>query len=86
MAHKSHRKAGDPAGLAVMVRDGEPVAKALRRFGRMIESEGLLAELRHRRSHETRREKRLRKSRVTAKRRDRDAKRREKRSTINRAN
>lgn len=52
----------------VTVKKGEPVDKALKRLKSILDSEGIMEEIRRLRSHETPTERRRRKARATAKR------------------
>lgn len=48
----------EPKGMAVALRDGETVDSLMRRFKKMVESAGIMKELRKREYHLTRSQKR----------------------------
>ena len=61
--------------ILVKVRNGEPFEKAMRRFKRKVENEGIMKDIKKRQFHLTKSEKRKAKRKLAAKRRKRANKR-----------
>lgn len=59
---------GSLLGIAVEPRDGESADHLVRRFRRIVDRSGIVGDLRQRRHHLTRRERRWRKHRMVARR------------------
>lgn len=55
--------------IIVKVKKGEPVEKAMRRFKRKVETEGIMRELKKRKHHMTRSQKKREKRKLAEKRR-----------------
>ena len=55
--------------ILVKVKKGEPFEKAMRRFKRKVETEGIMRELKRRRHHMTRSERKKEKRKLAEKRR-----------------
>jgi small subunit ribosomal protein S21 len=55
--------------IIVKVKKGEPVEKAMRRFKRKVETEGIMRELKKRKFHMTRSQKKREKRKLAEKRR-----------------
>ena len=55
--------------IIVKLKNGEPFEKAMRRFKRKVESEGIMRELKRRKHHLTKSEKRKEKRKLAEKRR-----------------
>lgn len=72
---KPKREEVEVVGTAVALRDGESADSLIRRFRRVVESSGVLKELRQREAYLSPSEKRKEKGRRAAKRRAKEAKR-----------
>ncbi len=72
---KRNREEQEVVGTAVAIRDGESIDSLIRRFRRVVESAGILKELRQREFYLSPSEKRKEKGRRAAKRRAKEAKR-----------
>lgn len=72
---KPKREEPEVTGTAVALRDGESFDSLIRRFRRIVESSGILKELRQREAYLSPSEKRKDKARRAAKRRAKEAKR-----------
>lgn len=55
--------------IIIKVKTGEPIEKAMRRFKRKIETEGIMKDLKKKRYHMTRSQKKREKRKLAAKRR-----------------
>ena len=55
--------------IVVKVKSGEPIEKAMRRFKRKVETEGIMRDLKNKRYHMTRSQKRRAKRKLAQKRR-----------------
>jgi len=63
--------------IIVKVKKGEPVEKAMRRFKRKVETEGIMRELKKRKFHMTRSQKKREKRKLAEKRRRKQQKKNE---------
>ena len=61
--------------ITVKVKQNEPIEKAIRRFKRKVETEGIMRELKKRRHHLTRSQKKREKRKLAEKRRRKAAQR-----------